>query len=128
MQAVSFLDFYPGVLSLLDPLHESATDDNTDPPIAHCLHPPSISPHEKWNCRLSETKTRQIGNVRRSGREEKRKGYGGRAQRKERLSESDGQGERHCLTIRKGYGNIPVCVFFHPDPVASTGAYRVTSS
>ena len=54
---------------------------------------------------------------------------------KERLSESDGESERYCLTIRKGYGNIPesVCVrvvyvCFHPDPVGSTGAKHVTST
>lgn len=29
---------------------------------------------------------------------------------KERLSESDRESERYCLTIRKGYGNIPECV------------------
>lgn len=46
----------------------------------------------------------------------------------ERLSESDRECERYCLTIRKGYGNIPVCVCFHPDPVGSTGAKHVTSA
>lgn len=48
---------------------------------------------------------------------------------RERENEGDRKGERYCLTIRKGYGNIPACVcVFHPDPVGSAGEKHVISA
>ncbi len=106
--------------------------------LSHCILlelvslPLSPCDEQKSKLERHRDKNRKMGNHR--WRDKRKKEY----RNKQRATETEWEWqrererERDCLTIRKGYGNIPVCVYlcvcFHPDPVSSTGAKHVTST